>query len=58
MTACQILVWTMETALMEWTLTAVLVLKGSTAPTVKTVSIYKILDFSAFYKFHIVSGIA
>ena len=39
MTARQIIVRTAETALMDWTFTAVRVPKGSTAPTVKTVSV-------------------
>ena len=44
MTARQVLVRTAETALMVRTLTAVCVQKDSTAPTVKTVCLYKILD--------------
>ena len=44
MTARQIIVRTGETALMGWTFTAVRALKGSMAPTVKTVSVKKMID--------------
>ena len=44
MTARQIIVRTGETALMELTFTAVRALKGSTALTVKTVSVKKMID--------------